>query len=53
MSNIQKGINILLLLDDSPVAGQLNVNLDRSLIPIDITNKITGEWQTSLVGIKS
>lgn len=53
MSNIQKGINILLLLDDTPVAGQLNVNFERSMSPIDITNKINGEWKTSLTGIKN
>ena len=53
MSNIQKGINILLLLDNTPVAGQLNVNFERSMSPIDITNKINGEWKTSLTGIKN
>ena len=53
MSNIQKGINILLLLDNVPVAGQLNVNFERSMSPIDITNKINGEWETSLIGLKN
>lgn len=53
MSNIQKGINILLLLDDTPLAGQMGVSFHRSMSPIDITNKINGEWSTSLSGIKN
>jgi len=53
MSNIQKGINILLLVDNVPVAGQLNVSFNRSMTPINITNKINGEWETSLSGIKN
>jgi len=53
MSNIQKGINILLLLDNTPVAGQLNVNFNRSMAPINITNKIDGEWEVSLSGVKN
>lgn len=48
---IQAGINIVIKINDKPVAGQLNATLNRSMAPIDITNKITGDWKESLGGI--
>ena len=50
---IQSGIDIILKINGVPVAGQLGANLMRSMSPIDITNKITGEWGDSLAGVKT
>jgi predicted secreted protein len=49
----QKGINVILYIDEAPVAGQLGAVLNRSMSPIDITNKINGEWSESLAGLRS
>lgn len=48
---IQKGIDIVLKVDDKPVAGQLNATLNRSMTPINITNQITGDWKENLGGL--
>ena len=53
MANAQKGINIVLKLDGQVLAGQLGAKLSQSASPIDITNKITGEWEEHLYGIKN
>lgn len=50
---IQKGINIVIKIGNKPVAGQQNASLIRSMVPINITNKITGDWQESLSGLRS
>ena len=50
---IQSGIDIVLKIDNKPVAGQLNATLNRSMSPIDITNKINGNWKESLSGLHS
>ena len=50
---IQKGIDIVIKIGDKPVAGQQNASLIRSMVPINITNKITGDWQESLSGLRS
>lgn len=50
---VQQGFNIALKVGDKFVAGQLNVGLKRSQSPIDITNKINGEWKESLTGLKT
>ena len=42
---IQSGIDIVVKVDDKPIAGQLNATLNRSMSPIDITNKINGDWK--------
>ena len=47
---IQKGIDIVIKIGDKPVAGQQNATLNRSASPIDITNKIKGDWKESLGG---
>ena len=47
---IQAGIDIVLKINNKPVAGQLSATLNRSMVPIDITNKITGDWKESLGG---
>lgn len=50
---IQKGIDIVIKIGGKPVAGQQNASLIRSMVPINITNKITGDWQESLSGLRS
>lgn len=52
-SNTQKGINIVLKIGETVLGGQLGATLIQSATTIDITNKITGEWQEALEGIKS
>lgn len=47
---IQAGIDIVIKVNNKPVAGQLNATLNRSMAPIDITNKINGDWKESLAG---
>lgn len=50
---IQKGIDIVIKINNKPVAGQQNASLNRSVAPIDITNKINGDWKDSLGGTHS
>ena len=50
---IQSGVDVVLLVDDKPVAGQLNATLQRSMTPIDITNKITGDWKENIAGLRA
>ena len=48
-----KGVDAILFLEDKALAGQKNASLTRRMSPINITNKITGEWSDSLSGVKS
>lgn len=50
---IQKGIDIVLKIDNKPVAGQQNATLNRAMSPIDITNQINGDWSESLAGVRT
>ena len=50
---IQKGIDIVLKVNDIPVAGQQGASLSRSMAPIDITNKINGDWEENMGGSHS
>lgn len=50
---IQSGVDVVLLVNDKPVAGQLNATLNRSMSPIDITNKITGDWVENIAGLRT
>lgn len=50
---VQRGIGVVLMINDIPVAGQQNASLIRSAAPIDITNKIDGSWKESLSGVKT
>ena len=50
---IQKGIDIVLKVNDIPVAGQQGASLNRSMAPIDITNKINGDWEENIGGSHS
>lgn len=50
---VQRSIDVVLMVNDIPVAGQQNASLTRSMTPIDITNKIFGSWKESLSGTKT
>lgn len=50
---IQQGIDVILYINNKPVAGQQNINLNKSNSPIDITNRINGDWQERLSGLKT
>jgi len=52
MNNTQKGIDVVLKCGEMVLAGQLNATLNQTMYPIEITNKIKGEWQENLGGIK-
>lgn len=52
-NNTQKGINIVLKIGEQILAGQLGARLIQTSSPIDITNKIKGEWNEYLGGVKS
>ena len=47
---IQRGIDVVLRINNKPVAGQQNAILNQSMSSIDITNKINGVWNESLAG---
>lgn len=48
-----RGINAIIMVNGVVIGGQKNCILNRTMTPINITNKIHGEWQTSLSGLKS
>ena len=50
---IQQGINVILKIGDKVIGGQENIQLDRKAEAIDITNKINGNWQENLSGLKT
>lgn len=50
---VQRSIDVVLIVDGIKVAGQQNATLSRSMVPIDITNQINGEWRQSIAGVKS
>jgi len=50
---VQQGIDVILYINNKAVAGQQNVSLNRSSSPLDITNKITGDWQERLIGLRT
>lgn len=53
MNNVQSSVNIAILVDNKLIGGQLGASLSRSASAIDITNKINGEWQNNLLGVKT
>ncbi len=50
---IQPGIDVVLSINGKPVAGQQNATLNRSMSPMDITNKMNEEWKDSRDGIRT
>lgn len=53
VADIQKGIDILVSLNDIVLGGQLNATLTCTAKAIDITNKINAEWSEYITSIKS
>lgn len=49
----QKGIDVVIKAGERILAGQLGARLNQSASPIDITNKINGEWKEYIGGLKS
>lgn len=47
-----RGLDTILYLDGKAVAGQQSAKLNRGMTPIDITNKINGEWTASIAGLR-
>ena len=52
-TNLAKSIDLVLRVDGKIVGGQQNAVLTRKAEIINITNKINGEWQENLTGLKS
>lgn len=50
---MNKGIDLLLSVNGIKLGGQLNATLNRTMSPINVTNKINGDWEKSLSGTKS
>lgn len=50
--NVQRGVGVVLYVNGIAVAGQENAVLQRSMSPINITNKIDGDWKESIAGTK-
>lgn len=48
-----RGYDAVVKINGIIVAGQSNVTIDQTMVPINITNKITGEWSKSLAGVRS
>lgn len=50
---MNRGIDIILSVNEAKLGGQINATLNRTMTPINITNKINGNWETSLSGTKT
>lgn len=50
---VHRGLDVVLSINDKIVGGQNNATLNRTMSPINVTNKINGDWETSLSGTKS
>lgn len=53
MDKVQRGIDVVLYIDNIAVAGQQQASLTRSMSPINITNKINAKWTENIGGIKN
>lgn len=47
-----KGVDVVVSIGDSILGGQKSAVLNRSMSPIDITNKINGQWKKHLSGVR-
>ena len=52
MKPANKGLDAVLMINGKAVGGQQGATLTRSMLPINITNQINGEWDNSIAGIK-
>lgn len=50
---VHRGLDVILSVNNKKLGGQHNAILGRTMSPIKITNKINGEWEKSLSGIKT
>lgn len=50
---VNRGMDIILSINEEIVGGQTHATLNRRMSPINVTNKINGDWETSLSGTKS
>ena len=50
---IHRGLDVILSVNNKVVGGQHNATINRMMSPIKVTNKINGEWDTSLSGVRS
>ncbi len=50
--DVQRGVGVVLYVDDIAVAGQESATLQRTMAPINITNKINGDWKENIAGVK-
>lgn len=50
---VNQGIDVLLSINGKLVGGQQGVQLNRGTTAIDITNRITGNWQEKIPGLKT
>lgn len=53
MATVKRSKDIILYIGGKPVCAQKNIDLDRSVSALDITNKIDDSWQRNLAGVKS
>ena len=51
--NADRVVNVGIYVNDSLVAGQQSANISRAMSPVDITNRIDGEWSQSICGVKN
>ena len=52
MRPARKGLDVILSIDGRVLGGQQEARLERSMTPIDITNRINSDWSNSLPGTK-
>ena len=50
---LHRGMDIILSINNKKIGGQSNARLNRTMSPINVTNKINGEWEKSLSGLKT
>lgn len=50
---LHRGVDVILSINSKIIGGQTNADLTRTMSPIKVTNKINGDWEKSLAGVKS
>ena len=50
---IHRGLDVILSVNNKDLGGQHNATLNRIMSPIKVTNKINGEWERSLSGVRA
>ena len=52
-TDLGRSVDVAVYINGKAVGGQQGATLNRQSQPINITNKITNEWQESIAGVKS